>query len=323
MSRFLSGVQPSGQPHLGNYFGAIQQHIALQDEGACYYFIADYHALTSVNDADKMRECVRDVAATYLALGLDPERAVFWRQSDVPEVTELTWLLASVTGMGLLERAHSYKDKTAKGIKPNVGLFLYPVLMAADILAYDADFVPVGKDQVQHVEITQDMAGAFNALYGDGVLKRPEWKLSKTPRVVGLDGEKMSKSYGNDVWIFLDGKPLKKRIGKIPTDSRAPDEPKEPEGLIFDWLKLLLPDEEYGDLARRAQEGGENGPGYGELKKRICESIETRFGDARVEYHRLLEHPAEIEAVLQDGATRAGKQAREVRDRCYTACGLR
>lgn len=323
MTRFLSGVQPSGRPHLGNYLGAIQQHVALQNEGTAYYFIADYHALTTVQNAETLREHVRDLACTYLALGLDPKRSVFWRQSDVPEVTELTWILATVTGVGLLERGHSYKDKVAKGVTPNAGLFLYPVLMAADILAYDADYVPVGKDQVQHVEFAQDMAGAFNALYGD-VFKRPEWKLSESPRVVGLDGEKMSKSYGNDLWVFEEGKDLKKRVGKIPTDSRAPEDPKDPEGmLIFDWLEMLCPKDEYDDLCRRALAGGENGPGYGELKKRIMAGMDAIFGDARAEYHRLRADAAHVDSILAEGASRAREHAKAVRDRAYVACGLR
>src|SRR5260221_4004263 len=217
MNTYLSGIQPSGRPHLGNYFGAIQKHIELQrdsrgpkdlrEAGKCFYFIADYHALTTSREPEKLRESVRDVAVTYLALGLDPDRVALFRQSDVKEVLEISWLLACVTGTGLLERAHSYKDKIARGIKPSVGLFTYPVLMAADILAYDSTHVPVGKDQLQHVEMAQDMAGSFNAAFGD-VFVRPEpivpaeESLAKVP---GLDGEKMSKSYGNDVWILETG----------------------------------------------------------------------------------------------------------------------
>lgn len=324
MTRFLSGIQPSGRPHLGNYFGAIKQHLVLQDEGEAFYFIADYHALTSVQDAAQLREWTRDLAATYLAFGLDPERSVFWRQSDVPEVTELTWLLATVTGMGLLERGHSYKDKVARGIKPSAGLLFYPVLMAADILAYDADFVPVGQDQVQHIEFTQDMAVHFNTTYGTEALKRPEARLSETPKVLGLDGEKMSKSYGNHVWIFEQGKKLKKQVGRITTDSRAPDEPKDPDGmLIFEWLEMLVPADEFTALCERARTGGERGPGYGELKKRICEGIEERFGEARERYEDFLAHPERIEEILGKGAERARVCARAVRDRCYEACGLR
>ena len=205
MTVYLSGIQASGRQHLGNYFGAIAQHIELSESaGEHFYFIADYHALTTSRDPAQLRELVREVAVTYLALGLDPDRACLFRQSDVPEVTEIAWLLSTVTGMGLLERAHSYKDKVAHGIKPNLGLFTYPVLMAADILAYDSTHVPVGKDQVQHLEMTQDMAASFNSHYGE-VFVRPEARLAASEamqKVPGLDGEKMSKSYGNDVWIF-------------------------------------------------------------------------------------------------------------------------
>src|SRR3954463_3542199 len=201
--RILSGVQPSGKLHLGNYFGAVRQHIALQDEGECFYFIANYHALTTLQNAQQLAENTRDVALDYLALGLDPGKAVFFRQSDVPEVTELAWILATVTPMGLLERAVSYKEKIDKGIEASVGLFTYPVLMAADILIYRSNIVPVGKDQVQHLEMAQDMAASFNAAFGKEVFVRPEWRFSKAPVVPGTDGAKMSKSYGNTIPIFL------------------------------------------------------------------------------------------------------------------------
>lgn len=322
MKRLLSGIQPSGLLHLGNYFGAIRQHLELSAEVEPYYFIADYHALTTVKEPKNLREWTREVAVTYLALGLDTERCVFWKQSDVPEVTEIAWMLATVTGFGLLERGHSYKDKVERGIAPSAGLLFYPVLMAADILAYDADLVPVGKDQIQHVEMTQDMAGYFNNAFGQ-VFRRPEWKLSPTPRVLGLDGEKMSKSYGNHVWIFEEGKSLKKLIDRVPTDSRPPSEPKEPEGLLlFEWLKLLIPTEEFLDFSKRAREGGERGPGYGEIKKRICAALESMFAAARTERRRLLEHPEHVDAILSSGAKRARDVAAAVRDRAKRACGL-
>src|SRR5437764_2821618 len=227
--RILSGVQPSGKLHLGNYFGAVKQHIALQDEGDCFYFIADYHSLTTIRDtadklsegagkpvkaADLQREYVRDVALDYLALGLDPEKVAFFRQSDVPETTELAWILGTVTNMGLLERAVSYKDKIEKGIEASVGLFTYPVLMAADILIYRSHFVPVGKDQVQHIEMTQDMAGRFNRAYGE-IFPIPNYRLDKEAKVPGIDGQKMSKSYGNTIEIFAEGKALKKLVMSI------------------------------------------------------------------------------------------------------------
>lgn len=327
MPTILSGLQPSGRPHLGNYFGAIRQHIALQTEpGEHFYFIADYHALTSLRDAEQLRTNVREVAATYLSLGLDPEKAVFFRQSDVPEVTEIAWLLATVTGMGLLERAHSYKDKTAKGIKPNVGLFTYPILMAADILAYDSTSVPVGKDQVQHIEMAQDMAGSFNAAYGE-VFVRPEPSIpddARLAKVPGLDGEKMSKSYGNDLWIFESGKALKKAVGRIPTDSREPAEPKDPSGvLLLDFLALFLDDAEIGTWRDRVSAGGADAPGYGHIKVRLVEAIDAAFGPARARRQALLDDPAELDRILAKGAEQARERATAVRDRALGACGLR
>jgi len=324
---FLSGIQPTGRPHLGNYFGAIRQHIALQEEsGERFYFIADYHALTSSRDPAKLRESVRDVALTYLALGLDPERSVLFRQSDVPEVTELTWMLLSVTGMGLLERAHSYKDKIAHGITPSAGLFVYPALMAADILAYDSTHVPVGKDQVQHLEMAQDMAGSFNAAYGQ-VFVRPEPMIPKAEnlaKVPGLDGEKMSKSYGNDVWIFESGKPLKNAVGKIKTDSRAPEEPKDPEGLLlFQFLELFLPADELEQWKQRVRAGGVGAPGYGHMKVRLVEAIEQHFAAARAKREEFVKDPARVDAILARGAEVARAKARATRDRALAACGLR
>jgi tryptophanyl-tRNA synthetase len=328
MKTYLSGIQPSGLLHLGNFFGAIQQHIALQERpGRHFYFIADFHALTTVRDPEALRRNVFETAVTYLALGLDPQRAVLWRQSDVPEVTEIAWLLSTVTGMGLLERAHSYKDKTARGISASVGLFTYPMLMAADILAYDADFVPVGQDQVQHVEMTQDMAGSFNAAYGDGLLRRPECLLPEAgaaKKVPGLDGQKMSKSYGNDIWIFESGKALKKRVNQIVTDSRPPEEPKDPASLfLFDLLGLFIEPAELADWREKVRRGGPGAPGYGHLKGRLAEAIELRFADARARREELLAHPERVAAVLEAGADQARAQARVVRDRCYQGCGLR
>lgn len=326
-STFLSGIQPSGLPHLGNYFGAIRQHVASLDEpGEHFFFIADYHALTTIHDAAALRTNVREVAASYFALGLDPERAVFFRQSDVPEVTELTWLLATVTGMGLLERAHSYKDKLANGIKPSVGLFTYPILMAADILAYDSTIVPVGKDQVQHIEMAQDMATHFNSRFGD-VFVRPEPRLPERDdmaKVPGLDGQKMSKSYGNDLWIFEEGKKLKKAIGRIPTDSRDPEEPKDPSGIqLFDFLGLFLDGAELDEWKGRVRQGGEGAPGYGHLKVRLVEAINEHFEPARERRKELLGDPAELDRILALGADKARERASAVRDRAIAACGLR
>ena len=331
MTTFLSGIQPSGDLHLGNYFGAIRPHIrATEEPGEHFYFIADFHSLTTVRDPEQLRANVQEVAVAYLALGLDPERAVFWRQSDVPEVTEIAWLLGCLTGMGLLQRAHSYKDKLDAGIKPSVGLFYYPVLMAADILAYDADVVPVGKDQVQHVEMTQDMAGYFNNAFGSEdapVFRRPEFRLEAEEhfaKVPGLDGRKMSKSYDNGIWIFESGKPLKKRVNKIPTDSRPPEEPKDPaELVVFDLLRLFLDADELADWEAKVRAGGEGAPGYGHLKMRLVAAIEEHFADARARREELLADPAELERLLQRGADRARERAAAVRDRALAACGLR
>ncbi len=336
MNTYLSGIQPSGRPHLGNYFGAIQKHIELQrdsrgpqdlhEAGKCFYFIADYHALTTSREPEKLRESVRDVAVTYLALGLDPDRVALFRQSDVKEVLEISWLLACVTGTGLLERAHSYKDKIARGIKPSVGLFTYPVLMAADILAYDSTHVPVGKDQLQHVEMAQDMAGSFNAAFGD-VFVRPEpivpaeESLAKVP---GLDGEKMSKSYGNDVWIFETGKKLKAAVGRIVTDSRPPSEPKDPASLLlFRFLELFLAPSELREWEERVRRGGEGAPGDGHLKGRIVEAVEEGFAAARARREELLADRAEVDRVLARGAESARARAAATAQRALRACGLR
>jgi tryptophanyl-tRNA synthetase len=324
MATYLSGIQPSGLPHLGNYFGAIRQHIELpKGGGEHFYFIADYHALTTSRDASKLRESVREVAVTYMALGLDTERATFFRQSDVPEVCELAWLLSTVTGMGLLERAVSYRDKIERGIAATVGLFTYPALMSADILAYDSNLVPVGVDQKQHVEIARDMAQSFNATYGETFVL-PEVQVSPTPKVPGIDGQKMSKSYGNSIWIFETGKPLKKLVGQILTDSRAPEEPKDPAGvLLVDFLRLFVAPTELADWEERIRKGGEGAPGYGHLKMRVIECIEETFQSARARRAELLADPAEVDRVLQRGAERARARARATRDRALRNCGLR
>jgi tryptophanyl-tRNA synthetase len=325
MARVLSGVQPSGLLHLGNYFGAIQQHLQMShSEDTCFFFIADYHALTTIHDAKELESYVRGVAATYVALGMNTDKAAFFRQSDIPEVTELTWLLSTCTGMGLLERAHSYKDKVARGIKSSVGLFTYPALMASDILIYDADVVPVGKDQVQHVEMTQDMAGHFNTRYGGEFLRRPEWRLSPTPKVPGTDGEKMSKSYGNSIWIFEEGKALKKAVNKIVTDSRLPEEPKNPDTLNpYLMLALFLTDAEKEDWRTRISAGGENAPGYGHMKKALMEKMDAHFGAARERYHHLMETPQGKAEILQQGAQKARLAAQKVMARCYGAVGIK
>lgn len=328
MPRHLSGIQPSGLPHLGNYFGAIQQHVeisksASRDKRDALFFIADLHALTSTQDKKALEDNVRAIAATYVALGLDTSKAVFFRQSDIPEVTELTWLLATVTGMGLLERAHSYKDKTARGQSASVGLFTYPILMTADIVIYDADIVPVGQDQVQHVEMAQDMVTHFNSTYRGEFLRRPEWRLSPTPKVPGTDGAKMSKTYGNAIWIFEEGKALKKAVNAIVTDSRPPEEPKDPDGVnAYKILELFLDAGERAAWRERLLQGG---VGYGDLKGEIMARVDARFGDARARYKELMTTDAgrrELEILLQEGATVARAMARQTLARCYEAVGM-
>ncbi|MGL4421817.1 MAG: tryptophan--tRNA ligase, partial [Gemmataceae bacterium] len=311
--RILSGVQPSGKLHIGNYFGAIQQHIALQDQGEAFYFIADYHALTTLADAEArdlddakkqgrkarpgrqiLAENVRDVALDYLALGLDPAKATFFRQSDVPEVTELAWMLATVTGMGLLERAHSFKDKTARGLAPSVGLFTYPILMAADILIYRSNIVPVGKDQVQHLEMTRDMAGYFNQSFGQPIFPEPKELLGEAAVVPGTDGQKMSKSYGNTIEIFAEGKALKTAVMGIKTDSTPLEEPKNPETCnAFALYKLFASPEEQTELAEKYRAGGF---GYGAAKSELLLKIEAFFGPARERRKALAENPEQVEA---------------------------
>jgi tryptophanyl-tRNA synthetase len=319
--RVLSGIQSSGKLHLGNYFGAIQQHIALQSAGNCFYFIADYHALTTVQDRQRFAQEVSDVALDYLALGLDPERALLFRQSDVPEVCELTWLLATVAGMGLLERAHSYKDKLAHGIHPRVGLFLYPVLMAADILAYRSDVVPVGKDQIQHIEMTQDMAQAFHHAYDCEVFQRPEGRLSKTGAVVaGTDGQKMSKSYGNTIEIFAEGKLLKKSVMSVVTDSLGVDEPKDPEACtVFQLYQLVAAPEAAQEMATRLSTGG---MGYGDAKKELLAALDDKFGEAREIRRGLAARPADVEEILVAGGRKARAVAQEVLGAAREAVGM-
>lgn len=327
--RALSGIQPSGQLHLGNYFGAIVQHIALQDRcpGEALYFIADYHALTTLRDPAALREHSFDAALTYLALGLDPAKALLFRQSDVPEVHELAWLLATVTGMGLLERAHSYKDKVAQGIKPSVGLFTYPVLMAADILIYDATLVPVGKDQLQHVEFAQDMATYLNEAYGGGepLLVRPEPVQGKAPVVPGLDGRKMSKSYGNALPLFESGKKLRKLVGQIVTDSTPLGEPLPVATCnVYAMLRLVCDEAELAQIAGWYAEGRREGQpfGYGHAKMLLADKLDAHFAPARARREELLRRPETIEEILRSSALRARELARATLARCRRAVGL-
>ena len=319
--RVLSGVQPSGQQHIGNYFGAIKQHLELQSgDGDRFYFIADYHSLTSLRDRAELNRNSRDLAIAYLALGLDPNRSVFYRQSDLPQVQELAWMLACVTGMGLLERAHSFKDKIARGLRPNVGLFTYPALMAADILIVRSDLVPVGQDQVQHIEMAQDMAQSFNAAFGVEALKRPEWKLSATPKVPGTDGEKMSKSYKNTIEIFAEGKPLKKSVMGIVTQPIAKGEPLPVEGdTVIALYRLFADDEAVAEMQAGYRSGS---MGYGDAKKLLLAKIDSCFAQARERRRELLDDLDYVEDVLQQGAKRAQQVVSETMDACRHACGL-
>ena len=318
--RILSGIQPSGKLHIGNYFGMMRPALELQQKGDAYLFIADYHALTSVSDAAALRQGVRDVALDFLACGLDPARTAFYRQSDLPEVHELAWLLSNVTPLALLERCHSYKDKLAKGIAPNHGLLAYPVLMAADILIVQANVVPVGKDQKQHVEVTRDLAIKFNLAYGE-TFTVPEPQISEDVAVVpGLDGQKMSKSYGNTIEIFGDLKATRKRIMSIVTDSKTLEEPKDPDACnVFKLFKLFATPAQQADLAARYRAGG---MGYGTAKKELADLLEAHFAPLRAKRAELAAHPEYVEGVLQAGAAKARKLARETLHKARHAVGL-
>jgi len=319
--RILSGIQPSGTLHIGNYFGMMRPSIELQARGECYYFIADYHSMTSLTDADQRRKNTLDVALDFLACGLDPKKSVFYRQSDLPEVCELTWILGTLTPMGLLERAHSYKDKTAKGLSPNFGLFAYPVLMAADILLYDAHLVPVGRDQKQHLEMTRDIAIKFNQTYGETfVIPEPEIR-PEVATVPGLDGQKMSKSYGNTVEIFGDEKAIRKKIMGIKMDSRTPAEPKPDadQNLAIQLLKLVAPADVSTDTETRLREGG---LGYGDLKKALFEHYWNYFAPYRARRAELAANLDYVNQVLLDGAQRARVISSDVRQRARRASGL-
>jgi tryptophanyl-tRNA synthetase len=319
--RILSGIQPSGALHLGNYFGMMRPAIELQEQGEAYYFIANYHSMTSVFDAESRRKNTLDVALDFLACGLDPKKSVFFRQSDVPGVTELAWMLTTITPMGLLERCHSYKDKLAHGISPNHGLFAYPVLMAADILIYDSNVVPVGRDQKQHVEVTRDLAIKFNQAYGETFVV-PEPQIRETVAVVpGTDGQKMSKSYGNTIEIFGEEKAMRKRIMGLVMDSRSPEEPKPDaeKNIAIQILKLVAPEEVARDYENRLRAGG---LGYGDLKKALFENYWNYFATARSKRAELEKNLDYVESTLRDGARRAHEKSDEVLRRARKACGL-
>src|SRR5256885_7290118 len=306
--RILSGIQPSGALHLGNYFGMMKPSIELQEQGEAYYFIANYHSMTSLFEAEARRKNTVDVALDFLACGLDPKKSVFFRQSDVPEVTELAWMLTTVTPMGLLERCHSYKDKVAKGLPVNHGLFAYPVLMAADILIYDSNIVPVGRDQKQHVEVTRDIAIKFNETYGQTFVI-PEPQIREEVAVVpGLDGQKMSKSYGNTIEIFGDEKVIRKKVMSIVTDTRTPAEPKADaeKNTAIQLLKLVAPQDVAKDFETRLRAGG---LGYGDLKKALFDHYWGYFAPARTQRAELVTAPDYVNQVLSEGASKARAMA--------------
>ncbi len=322
MKRVLSGIQPSGQLHLGNYAGAIRQFIDMQDDHELYIFVASYHAMTSSHDADRLRSNIRQVVIDYVAFGLDPDKANIYLQQDVPQVTELAWMLSCVCPKHLMDKATSFKDKTAKGLAASIGLYTYPILQAADILSVDPDLVPVGKDQVQHVEITRDLAQKFNHYYGE-VFKIPEYKVPEDAGVLpGIDGQKMSKSYDNTIDPFLAEKPLRKRIMKIVTDSTPLEDPKEPEGCpVFQIFRAIAgrDDERTVDLAKRYRAGG---MGYGDAKQALFELIMDHFGPARARREELLADPGQIDAILKKGASAALERVNGVTHRARQAVGL-
>ena len=333
--RYLSGVQPSGKLHLGNYFGAIKQHIELQDQGECFYFIANYHAQTTMRDlaermsveqsrklkaAELLRQHTLDVALDYLALGLDPAKAVFYRQSDVPEVAELAWILSTVTNMGLLERAVSYKEKIDKGIEASVGLFTYPILMAADILIVRSNIVPVGKDQVQHLEMTADIAGKFNRAFDKDIFPIPTYRLDKESKVPGTDGQKMSKSYGNTIDIFAEGKPLEKTVMAIKTDSTPMGQPLNPEPCnVFALYSLFASPQEKDELAGQYKAGT---IGFGGAKKLLKEKIDGYFAPFRAKRKELAAKPDLVEDILRDGAKKARIETQKTMEKVHKATGI-
>ncbi|HEU4560957.1 MAG TPA: tryptophan--tRNA ligase [Longimicrobium sp.] len=321
MKRILTGLQPSGTFHVGNYFGAIKPMVDLQGQGELFVFLADLHALTSTRDAAELRQFIREAAVDLLACGIDPERTLLWRQSDVALHSELMWILSTVTPMGLMERAVAYKEKVQKGIAANVGLFTYPILQAADILLYDSDLVPVGKDQTQHLEMTRDIAIKINEAFGEGTLKLPDAQISEAVAVVpGLDGQKMSKSYGNTVFLFGDEKTTRKRIMSIVTDSTPLEAPKDPKGSTVVALYRLFasPDE----VARMEDEHRAGGVGYGDFKKRLFEALWEYFAPMRARREEILARPGYVDDVLADGARRAREIGEQTMARVRKAIGL-
>jgi len=328
MKRVLSGLQPSGQLHIGNYAGAVRQFVDMQADHEMFVFVASYHALTSTRDPDELRKNTRQVVIDYLAFGLDPAahpNTHIYLQQDVPQVTELAWLLSCVCPKSQMDKATTYKDKVARGLPASVGLYTYPILQAADILSVDPDLVPVGKDQVQHIEITRDLAQKFNHAYGE-VFKLPDYQLREDAGILpGVDGQKMSKSYGNDIDPFTDEKPLRKRIMKIKTDSTPVDEPKDPEACtVFQIFRGLAgrDDPRTRALADRYKASGADGMGYGEAKQSLYELILDHFADARKRRAELMNNPGYVDKVLSDGAAAAQERVTDVTQRARRAVGL-
>lgn len=318
--RVLSGIQPTGRFHWGNYFGAIRQYIELQEEHEGYYFIANLHALTTIRDPKLLRSLTRDAAIDLLALGLNPQKATLFVQSDIPEVSQLTWLLMTGTPIGLLERCHAFKEKKAKGLTAEAGLFTYPVLMAADILAYDANWVPVGQDQVQHIEVCRDLAGSFNHAFGEAFVLPEARLLNGSAKVPGTDGEKMSKSYNNTIGIFEPEKDARKKIMRIKTDARPMEQPKEPEGdHLFQLYQLMASATQIAEMAALYRKGGF---GYGQIKTALADVAEKYFQPARERRAELERDPDLVGDILADGARRARAKAAEVLARVEAACGI-
>ncbi len=317
----LSGITPSGRLHLGNYFGAMRQHLEMQHQGDAFYFIANYHSLTSLNDGDMIRQNSLNIALDYLALGLDPDKCTFFLQSDVPQVTELTWILGSLCPVSLMEKGVAYKDKVASGLSPNIGLFTYPILQAADILIYNSDLVPVGADQKQNIEICRDLAGKLNHTYGKELLKLPEPHIVEEVAVVpGIDGRKMSKSYNNAIGIFDEGKALKKRVMSIQTDSAALEDPKDPDSCnVFALIKLFADTRKKEEIATAYQQGGY---GYGHAKNELFELIGETFAEAR-EYRKKMEKETDyIMDVLKEGGRKARERAEKVMEPIRSSAGI-
>ena len=318
--RILSGIQPSGMIHMGNYFGAMQQYLELQENNESFIFIANYHAMTTIKDGKLLKKNTLEIAINYLASGLDPNKVHLFKQSDIPEVCELSWILSTITPIGLLERCHSYKDKVAKGIAPDHGLFAYPVLMASDILIYKSDIVPVGKDQKQHVEVARDIAIKFNNLYGN-ILKIPEIRIKNTTAVIpGIDGQKMSKSYANIISPFSDEKTLKKSVMSIVTDSTPLEAPKDPNKcIIFSLYKLMASPDQIKDMENNYKKGGY---GYGHAKKELLAKVLEYFGTARKKYYELYNNLDYVESILKKGAQKARETAIKTIEEIRNAVGL-